>query len=257
MSPENTAFAPAENTVFTPEEREVLGQSFFVRRRLEEQYRDLGQQHETATLGMWVFLASEVLFFGGLFTGLAVYRYLYAEAFERASEKLNWIVGGANTAVLLVSSGFVVLAVHYARLGDRRRLFTYLCLTALLGVCFLAFKAFEYYTDYRDYLIPGWRFRDSEWVEKEGLRPEDVPRVKLFLLFYWTMTGLHAVHVTIGIVAVGVMAFLARRGHFSAEYYTPVDVTALYWHFVDIVWIFLFPLLYLLGTHAAADLHLL
>jgi cytochrome c oxidase subunit 3 len=242
-----------ENTVFTPEERAVLDQSFFVRHRLEEQYRDLGQQHETAVLGMWVFLATEVLFFGTLFVGLAAYRYLYQEAFERASEKLNWIVGGVNTVVLLVSSGLIVLAVHYARLGDRRRVVTFLCLTALLGVGFLCLKGFEYYTDYRDYLIPGWRFRDSDWVEKEGLRPEDVPRVKLFLLFYWVMTGLHALHVTIGVGAVGVVAWLAWRGHFSAEYYSPVDVTALYWHFVDVVWIFLLPMLYLLGTHTLKD----
>jgi cytochrome c oxidase subunit 3 len=244
-----------ENAVFTPEEREILNQSFFVRHRLEDQYRDLEQQHETASLGMWVFLATEVLFFGTIFVGLASYRYLYQDAFEKASEKLNWIIGGTNTIVLLVSSGFIVLAVHYARSGDQRRLVLFLVLTALLGVCFLCLKALEYYTDYRDNLIPGWRFNDKEWTENEGLRPEDVPRVKLFLLFYWIMTGTHALHVTIGIGVVIVMIFLSARGHFSPAYYTPVDVTALYWHFVDIVWIFLLPMLYLLGTHTMADFH--
>jgi cytochrome c oxidase subunit 3 len=140
--------------------------------------------------------------------------------------------------------------------GQRRQLVTYLLLTALLGVAFLVFKAYEYYSDYRDFLIPGWRFNPDEWVSREGLRPEQVPHVQLFLLFYWIMTGFHALHVTIGIVAVLVMAELAWAGHFSPAYYSPVDVTGLYWHFVDTVWIFLLPMLYLLGTHTMADFHL-
>jgi cytochrome c oxidase subunit 3 len=198
---------------------------------------------------MWVFLATEVMFFGALFLGLGVYRYMYQEAFEKASVKLNWTIGGINTVVLLVSSLFMVLAVHFARLGRRRPLLTCLALTALLGVMFLCFKGWEYYTDYRDNLIPGWRFVESEWIEKEGLPVEEVPHVKLFLLFYWIMTGTHGLHVTIGIVAVVTMWVLAKRGHFSPGYYSPVDVTALYWHFVDTVWIFLLPMLYLLGSH--------
>ena len=243
-----------EYRLLTPEERDELDLTMLVRHRLEEHFHDLDQQHESATLGMWVFLATEVMFFGALFCGLGAYRYLYPEAFERASEKLNWMVGAINTVVLLVSSLFMVLAVHYAKHGERRRTVIYLGLTALLGVAFLCFKGYEYYTDYRDYLIPGWRFHDEEWV-KEGLRPEQVPHVKLFLTFYWIMTGLHGVHVTIGIAVVLVIMELARRGHFSPEYYSPVDVTGLYWHFVDTVWIFLLPMLYLLGTHRWADIH--
>ena len=130
-----------------------------------------------------------------------------------------------------------------------------LALTAPLGVCFLCLKGLEYYIDYRDNLIPGWKFDDNEWVTKEGLTADQVPHVKLFLLFYWIMTGLHALHVTIGIGAVAVMFILAWKGHFSPDYYSPVDVTALYWHFVDTVWIFLLPMLYLLGTHSWADFH--
>jgi cytochrome c oxidase subunit 3 len=243
-----------ESTLLTPEERDELELTALVRHRLEEQYENLEQQHEVASLGMWVFLATEVMFFGALFLGLSVYRYKYPEAFERASEKLNWMIGGINTVVLLVSSLFMVLAVHYSKEGRRTRVVGYLYLTALLGVAFLCFKAFEYWTDYRDYLIPGWRFKPDEWVEG-GLRPDQVPHVQLFLLFYWIMTGLHALHVTIGIGAVLVMAVLAQRGRFSPEYYSPVDVTALYWHFVDTVWIFLLPMLYLLGTHTRADIH--
>jgi cytochrome c oxidase subunit 3 len=119
----------------------------------------------------------------------------------------------------------------------------------LLGACFLGFKALEYYLDYRENLIPGWRFDDAEWVARDGLRPDQVPHVKLFLFLYWVMTGFHALHVTIGICAVLAILALAWKGHFSAVYYAPVEVTALYWHFVDIVWIFLLPMLYLLGSH--------
>ncbi len=238
-----------EPSILTPEERAVLDESFLVRHLLEEQYRDLEQQHEAATLGMWVFLATEVMLFGSLFLGVGIYHFEYPEAFEKASVKLNWLIGGINTVVLLVSSLFVVLAVHYARLGRRGPLLRCLALTALLGLLFLGLKGYEYYTDYRDYLIPGWRFHEAEWVDREGLRPEEVPHVKLFLLFYWIMTGLHGLHVTIGIAALVVLMVLARRGHFSPHYYSPVDVTALYWHFVDVVWIFLLPTLYLLGSH--------
>jgi cytochrome c oxidase subunit 3 len=258
-----------ETSLLTPEERDELQLTALVRHRLEEQYENLEQQHEVASLGMWVFLGTEVMFFGALFVGLSAYRSLYPVPFEKASEKLNWLIGGINTVVLLASSLFMVLAVHYSKEGRRGRVVGYLCLTALLGVAFLCFKAYEYYTDYRDNLIPGWRFDDREWTDpkyrlpgegapeeqKANLAPDQVPKVKLFLLFYWIMTGLHGLHVTIGIGAVLVIAELARRGHFSPAYYSPVDVTGLYWHFVDTVWIFLLPMLYLLGTHTLADLH--
>jgi cytochrome c oxidase subunit 3 len=244
-----------EQTILTPAERDELELTALVRHRLEEQYENLEQQHEVAALGMWAFLATEVMFFGTLFLGVAVYHYQYGEAFEKASEKLNWIIGGTNTVVLLISSLFMVLAVHYAKVGHRKRLEWFLGLTALLGVAFLCLKAFEYYTDYRDNLIPGWRFEPDEWVSRDHLEAKQVPQVKLFLLFYWIMTGTHALHVTIGIGAVLVMLILARRGHFSPAYNSPVDVTGLYWHFVDTVWIFLLPMLYLLGTHTWADVH--
>ncbi len=237
--------------ILTPDERELFDQTVLVRHELEEQYRDLGQQHVTASVGMWVFLATEVMFFGTLFVGLSAYHILYPEAFEKASVKPNWLIGGINTVVLLVSSLFMVLAVHFARLGNRRLLILFLLLTALLGFVFLVLKGCEYYTDYRDNLIPGWRFDESEWVSEEvGLRPEQVPHVKLFLTFYWFMTATHGLHVTLGILVVLLMAFLAWRGRFSERYYSPVDMTGLYWHFVDVVWIFLLPMLYLLGSHS-------
>jgi cytochrome c oxidase subunit 3 len=198
---------------------------------------------------MWVFLATEVMFFGALFLGLGVYHLMYGEAFEKASAKLNWIIGGTNTIVLLVSSLMIALSVHFAKLGRRKLVVLFLALTAALGTLFLVLKGCEYYIDYRENLIPGWRFDPHEWTAKEGLSPDQVPHVELFLMFYWIMTPIHAIHVTIGIVAVLIIMGLAWKSHFSPVYYSPVEALGLYWHFVDIVWIFLLPMLYLAGTH--------
>lgn len=234
----------------TAERPSWLEHTIFEQRRLKEQYENLDQQHQAASLGMWVFLATEVMFFGALFLSVGVYRILYPEELAKASMRLNWIIGGTNTLVLLLSSLMIALAVHYIQYDRRRLVVLFLGLTAALGICFLGFKGLEYYLDYVENLIPGWRFNAEEWTTGAGLRPDQVPHVLLFLFLYWVMTGLHALHVTIGIVAVLVMLTLTWRGRFSAAYYTPVDVTALYWHFVDIVWIFLLPTLYLLGSHA-------
>lgn len=238
-----------EDSFLTAEISDMFKHTVFVRHRLEEQYRDIGHQTEVAKLGMWLFLATEVMFFGAVFVSLGVYRYLYAIPFEKASEKLTWEIGAANTIVLLVSSLMMVLAVHYARLGKNQLVVTFLLLTALLGIAFLVLKFAEYYIDYEEFLIPGWRFRPEEWVTDEGLKPGQVPHVQLFLIFYWIMTVTHAIHMTIGIAAVLILAVLAGSGSFSAEYNTPVDVIGMYWHFVDIVWLFILPMLYLQGTH--------
>jgi cytochrome c oxidase subunit 3 len=237
------------DTLFTKAEQKALfDHTFLARERLEEQYASIPHQSETAAFGMWVFLATEVMFFGTLFLAVGTYWIKAPEVIEHASVELNWQIGALNTLVLLVSSLMMVLAIHSAQLNRTDRAYRYLLLTAGLGVCFLCFKAVEYYLDYRENLIPGFKFVDAEWTER-GIDASQIGYVKIFLFLYWTMTGFHALHVTIGIVAVLVMAVLTRRGHFSAEYYSPLDVTGLYWHFVDVVWIFLFPTLYLLGTH--------
>lgn len=238
-----------EDSFLTADIGDMFKHTALVRHPLEEQFRDFEHQTETARLGIWLFLATEVMFFGALFLTVGIYRYQYAEAFEKASERLNWQIGSINTLVLLVSSFTMVLAVYYAKLGDRRRLIRYLLLTAAIGAVFLVLKGLEYYLDYRDNLIPGWRFEPREWIGQGGLSPDQVPSVKLFLLMYFVMTAIHAVHLTIGITIVLILAALAARKRFTSEYYTPIDVTGLYWHFVDIVWIFLLPMLYLLGTH--------
>jgi cytochrome c oxidase subunit 3 len=208
---------------------------------LAHQFDDLTQQHEAANLGMWAFLATEVMVFGALFTGYAAYRAQFPEAFEDASAHLNVLIGGINTVVLLTSSLTMALSVHAAQVGRRRAILWGLGLTALLGTMFLALKAVEYYQDYRDNLVPELAFRPADWHHPE--------QVKLFLMFYYMMTGLHAVHLVIGIGIMLVLLLLAWRGRYTPDYYSPVEVGGLYWHFVDVVWIFLLPLLYLIGTH--------
>jgi cytochrome c oxidase subunit 3 len=237
-----------ERKTVVPSKQALLEHTVLVRHRLEEQYANLEQQNDTAALGMWLFLATEIMFFGTLFTALGVYHVLYPAAFELASSRLNWQIGTINTFVLLISSLMMALGVYCVRTGRQRELVWFLLATAALGSLFLALKAYEYYDDWQQGMVLGSQFDEGRWLDA-GLSRGDVPHVQLFLLLYWIMTGAHAVHMVIGIVAVLVIAAFAHRRLFDAHYYSPVEVTGLYWHFIDIVWIFLLPMLYLLGTH--------
>ena len=205
---------------------------------IAEQFDDLDQQRGAAKLGMWVFLATEVMFFGGLFLAYTVYRYLYPGIFAAASRHTEIILGGANTALLLFSSTLMALAVRASQLGGRRQLVRLLLATALLGIGFMVIKGFEYHKDFTEHLVPGANFI---W---HGANPR---AAELFFWLYFAMTGLHAIHVTVGVVLMLVLALLAGRGRFANGNYIPVEIVGLYWHFVDIVWVFLFPLLYLAG----------
>ncbi len=205
---------------------------------LAHQFDDMEQQREASSLGMWVFLITEIMFFGGLFAGYTVYRHAYAEAFAEGSRHLGVILGAINTAVLICSSLTMALAVHAAQLGRRKAVVTWLLLTILLGSVFLGIKVVEYSHKFREHLVPGVAF---------AFEGEHAPQVQLFFGFYFAMTGMHAVHMIIGIGLLSVLVWRSRRGRFSPAYYAPVEMTGLYWHFVDIVWIFLFPLLYLIG----------
>jgi cytochrome c oxidase subunit 3 len=204
-----------------------------------EQFDDMPQQQEAATLGMWTFLATEILFFGGMFLGYIVYRYTYPQAFAEASRHTIVLYGTINTAVLLTSSLTMALAVHAAQEGRNRALVRNLLFTIFLACSFLVVKGFEYHKDLSEQLWPGPHF-------KAGLPPQ----AQIFWFLYWAMTGLHALHVTVGVGILSVIAWMASRGKFSAYYYNPVDISGLYWHFVDIVWIWLYPLLYLINRHA-------
>lgn len=216
-------------------------------------FEDIEQQRETETFGMWLFLATEILIFGALFTCYTVYRLRFAHDFEAASSRLNILIGSINTIVLLSSSLTMVLSVHATRTGRRKMLMTCLLLTIALGLTFFGFKAVEYYEDYEEALVPGLRFNPGEWVEQTP--PANPGRVQLMLAFYYIMTGLHAVHMVVGVGLLTWLVLRARRGTLTPERYMAVEVVGLYWHFVDIVWIFLLPLLYLTGTHHASDLH--
>jgi cytochrome c oxidase subunit III len=206
-------------------------------------FDDAQQQQDAATLGMWLFLGTEVLFFGGLFLGYVVYRSWYPAAFAEGSHHLSVLIGTINTAVLLTSSLTMALAVHASQTGKRKAIVAFLVLTMLLGGVFLAVKAFEYADKFQHRLVPGPRFL----LEHPTNPAVHSGNVQLYFGFYFAMTGMHALHMVIGIGVLTVIAVLAGRGRFSAEYYTPVELTGLYWHFVDIVWVFLFPLLYLIG----------
>ena len=203
-----------------------------------EQFDDFEQQHGAAQLGMWIFLATEVLFFGGLFLSYTVYRSLYPATFTAASHHTEVIIGGANTAILLFSSTLMALAVRAAETKQRRKLIWFLLGTAFFGILFMALKGVEYHKDFAEHLVPGTNF---EWHEAGPAQAE------IFFWLYFAMTGLHAIHVTVGIFVILTLTVLAWRGKFATGHYTPVEIAGLYWHFVDIVWIFLFPLLYLAG----------
>jgi cytochrome c oxidase subunit III len=212
---------------------------------LVHHFESLPAQKEAATLGMWVFLVTEVMFFGGLFLVYTIYRNIYFHAFVQSSRHLDLTLGAVNTAVLIGSSLTMAMGVHSAALGRRRATVTWLLLTVALGSVFLGIKAVEYKDKFDHHLVPGERFQAEELhLEGEEARP-----AQIFYALYFAMTGLHATHMVIGVPIILILAGLAHRGRFSPEYHTPVEMTGLYWHFVDIIWIFLFPLLYLIGRH--------
>jgi cytochrome c oxidase subunit 3 len=203
---------------------------------IAHQFDSPEQQRNASTLGMWIFLTTEVLFFGAMFLGYSLYRSLYTPAFFEASSHLDIFLGSLNTAVLLCSSLTMAMAVYEAHVGNRKALVRFLITTMLLGCAFLAIKFYEYYEKYREGLIPGSGFT---W------HGNDAAHAGMFFVFYFIMTGMHAVHMLVGIGLMATLATLTKKGRFSAAYYTPVELGGLYWHFVDIVWVFLFPLLYL------------
>jgi cytochrome c oxidase subunit 3 len=207
---------------------------------LAHQFDDLGQQREAATLGMWVFLATEVLFFGGLFCTYMVYRSWYPDAFAAGSHELIVPAGFGNTCVLITSSLTMALSVKAAQEGQRRALLILLGITMLLGCVFLGVKAFEYWSEYVEHHVPGASFQ----FEAQYFR-----HAQIFFSLYFVMTGLHALHMIVGLGVMSVMFAWAYKGIITPEYYNPIEVAGLYWHFVDIIWIFLFPLLYLIGRH--------
>jgi cytochrome c oxidase subunit III len=204
----------------------------------EVQYATLSQQGETAQLGMWVFIATETLFFGALIFTYFIYRNAYPkEIAEAAKDSVLWC-GSVNIGLLLTSSLTMVLAIDAAADGRRRSLRNWLRATALLGVAFICIKGFEWYLDFSHHDVPSVNFI---------MKPQEAPAGELFWIFYFVATGLHALHLTIGIGLIFYMLWRVRRGDLTPAYYAPLEVVGLYWSFVDTVWIFLYPTIYLVG----------
>jgi cytochrome c oxidase subunit III len=201
------------------------------------QYHDAEQRHQSNLLGMWTFLTTEVLFFGGLFAAYMVYRTIYPAGFAEASHHLDVVLGTINTVILLTSSLTVALAIHAAQTNRQTALVGFLVATIVLALVFLGLKGYEYYHEYEVGLIPALNFTYEGPLAQQ---------VMLFFVLYFVMTGLHAIHMIIGVGVIAVVAVRAWRRHFSPENYDAVEMTGLYWHFVDVVWVFLFPLLYLI-----------
>jgi cytochrome c oxidase subunit 3 len=285
---------------------------------LAHQFEDMKQQEESNTIGMWMFLAQEIMFFGGLFTAYLIFRSRYPMAFAAGSNHLDEFLGGVNTLVLIVSSLTMALTVYYAQKGNRNMQVIMIILTMLFGTAFLGVKVVEYTDKYNHGLVPfstwnkktkggtetakteekkevknffateGGKKAEGEHTEKDYVNPtgqfqwnygmelaeqarkggflteaEKIgyftngeldankfrDKVRIFYWIYFAMTGLHALHMIVGLGMMTWLLIMAWRNTYSAEYYTPVEISGLYWHFVDIVWIFLFPLLYLLGRH--------
>ena len=256
---------------------------------LKHHFDNLEQQHSAERLGMWMFLATEVMFFSGVFVAYAVYRYFFPGEFQFASSQLVLWVAALNTAFLITSSLTMTLAIRSAQLGDRPALLRNLLLTALLGTAFMGFKAYEYATDIGEKFVPGAMFRQelaeaegplagmsheqaaryefpdhhhpAPWAQalaktNAGKQPGDAGylspgRVELFLCFYYTMTGIHGVHIVVGIGCILWLVQQAVAGKIPRENYSTVEVVSLYWHLVDMIWLFLMPLLYLAGAGLA------
>jgi len=206
------------------------------------QYATLVQQEQAAQLGMWTFLATEVLFFGGLILAYCVYRYGYASDFAAASRHTEIVIGTLNTAILLTSSFLVAWAAALVKVGFDRLVAGLLTGAALLGLIFLGLKGYEYREEYREHLVPAVNFA-FEAAHARG--------AALFFMLYFVLTGLHGLHVAIGVVVLLAIARQASGGAYGTRYHSPVTVAGLYWHFVDLVWIFLFALIYLPGRSLA------
>ena len=224
---------------------------------LQHHFENMEQQREAGTLGMWIFLVTEIMFFGGMFLAYTLYRNMFPAAFAAASNHLDITLGAVNTGVLILSSFTMAMAVYFTQVGKQRPQVLCLVLTLALGLTFLGIKAVEYHDKYEDKLIPGkvipGRQFDPDPHElhlPEGPALQQTLRqVEMFYWIYFAMTGMHALHMVIGAGLLTYLIIFSLKRRFDPEYHSPVEVIGLYWHFVDIVWIFLFPLLYLLGRH--------
>jgi cytochrome c oxidase subunit III len=208
------------------------------------------QQKEAASFGMWLFLVTEVMFFGGMFCAYLVYRYWYFGDFAAASASLDIRLGAINTVVLICSSLTVAMAVRSAQVGKQKAIVVNLLLTIALGLAFLGIKAVEYKQKFDEHHVPGQaRFHLEGHVPGRPDIPVNQQHAQIYFSIYFAMTGMHALHMIIGVGLFAYLTYQAWKGAYAPRYYTPLENAGLYWHFVDIVWIYLFPLLYLIDRH--------
>jgi len=220
------------------------------RPELLHHFADPQQQRDASSLGMWVFLATEVMFFGGLFCAYLIYRRWYFGDFGAASKSIDATLGATNTAVLICSSLTVVLAVWAAQTARRTLLLASLALTMILGLAFLGIKAVEYKDKFEEHHVPGASFSfDHVPIPGHPGQYANPRHAQIFFSLYFVMTCLHALHMVVGLGIFSWLLYAAWKGRFTPEYHTPIEIGGLYWHFVDIVWIYLFPLLYLIDRH--------
>ena len=208
------------------------------------------QQSETSSFGMWVFLVTEIMFFGGLFASYLIYRFLYFDSFAAASTTIDVKWGAINTVVLICSSLTMAMGVHMAQLGKQKALVGFLIATMILGAGFLGIKGHEYAQKFEEHHVPGPSYHfvvEPEMAQK--FHAIDPQKTEIFFSLYFIMTGLHALHMVVGFGLLSWLIISSLKGKYGEHYYSPVEMVGLYWHFVDIVWIWLFPLLYLISRH--------
>jgi cytochrome c oxidase subunit 3 len=240
------------------------------RPELRHHFADVQQQRNAASLGMWWFLGTEIMFFGGMFCAYLIYRLKFFPEFAVASRSLDLVVGTVNTAVLICSSLTVAMAVRAAQMGKRRLQVQLLLATIFFGLVFLGVKGYEWTNKYKEHHIPTFHYNARDLMEKPGDRHvlgldklTDAAQIEqreaniqknsqIFFSLYFALTGMHAIHMIIGVGIFSVITWMAWKGRFTPEYHTPLEIAGLYWHFVDIVWIYLFPLLYLIDRRPGA-----
>jgi cytochrome c oxidase subunit 3 len=221
---------------------------------LRHHFESISQQREAANFGMWIFLLTEIMFFGGMFCAYLIFRNWYHPAFVAGSNMMNITLGTTNTAVLIGSSLTMAMAVYSAEMRRKGQLILFLSLTIVLGLVFLGIKGVEWHAEYVEHHVPGMNFSIQEFVHPTNpkaipLAPDMAEKTQLYFSLYFLMTGMHALHMIIGISIICFLIAAASRGAFTNGHVMPIENFGLYWHFVDIIWIFLFPLLYLISRY--------
>lgn len=208
-------------------------------------YDSAEAEYRASKFGTWTFLVTEILMFGGLFVGYILNHEKYHEMFHVASQFLDWRLGALNTAVLIVSSFTMALSIYYAQNNNKKKVLLNLYLTLIFAFLFLCIKGIEYHHKFELGLFPGRYFNPHEgWIQQLAAAHPDMG---MYFSFYFCMTGLHATHVIAGMCLITWLIVRAHRGEFDSNYYTPIECVGLFWHLVDLIWIYLFPLLYLIG----------